>query len=66
MKYIYLGATMLLASGILAIIIDWKLAVIIFLAVQGNAIVQGANDKLNKRESEYYESDFYDDDIYKR
>jgi hypothetical protein len=47
MKYIYLGAIMLLASTILAITIDWKLAVIIFLAVQGNEIVQGANERIN-------------------
>lgn len=47
MKYIYLGASMLLLSTVLAVIYDWKLAVIIFLAVQGNEIVQHANDELN-------------------
>jgi hypothetical protein len=48
MRYIYLGAAMLLAAIILAVVLfNWKLAVILFLAVQGNEIVQRANDKLN-------------------
>jgi hypothetical protein len=47
MKYIYLGALMILAGTIFAIIVDWRLAVILFLIVQGNTIVQRANDKLN-------------------
>ena len=50
MRYIYLGATMLLVSTILALVFfGWKLAVIVFLAVQGNTIVQYHNDKLNKK-----------------
>ena len=47
MKYIYIGAVMLLASTIMSIIYDWRLTLIIFLAVQGNTIVQEANKRIN-------------------
>ena len=50
MKYIYLGALMLIVSTIMAIVFfDWRLAVIIIFAVQGNEIVQRANKKINKK-----------------
>jgi len=51
MKYIYLGATMLIVSTVLAwILFGWQMALIVFLAVQGNEIVQHHNSKLNKQE----------------
>ena len=49
MKYIYLGAFMLLVGTIFAIVVDWRLAAILFLVVQGNEIVQRANKKINKK-----------------
>ena len=49
MRYIYLGAFMLLVGTIFAIVVDWRLAVILFLVVQGNEIVQRANKKINKK-----------------
>lgn len=49
MRYIYLGALMLLTSTVLAVVFfGWKLALVIFLAVQGNEIVQRTNECLNK------------------
>lgn len=77
MKYLYLGALMLFVSTVLAIVFfGWKLALIIFLAVQGNEIVQHANDRLSNTNEYFndgvtpydkkYESDFYKDNIHKR
>ena len=40
---------MLLIGTIFAIVVDWRLAVILFLVVQGNEIVQRANKKINKK-----------------
>jgi hypothetical protein len=48
MKYIYLGALMLITSLVLTFIFfGWKLVLILVLAVQGNEIAQRANDDLN-------------------
>jgi uncharacterized membrane protein len=48
MKYLYVGALMLLASLVLALIFfGWKLALVLVLGVQGHAIVLRANDKIN-------------------
>lgn len=69
MKWIYIGGFMILIGTILAIVVDWRLAIILFLIVQGNTIVQHANDEINKKNHDDFddcESDFYDDDIYKR
>jgi uncharacterized membrane protein len=48
MKYLYVGALMLLASLVLALIFfGWKLTLVLVLGVQGHAIVLRANDKIN-------------------
>lgn len=52
MGYLYLGALMLLTSTVLAFIFfGWKLALIVFLAVQGNEIVQRTDFKLYRKET---------------
>lgn len=48
-KYVKIGGFMILVGTILAFVLyDWKLALILFLIVQGNEIAQGSNNKINK------------------
>jgi hypothetical protein len=49
MKYLYIGAIMLIIAVILAwVYYGFVMAIILVLAIQGNEIVQRANDKINK------------------
>ena len=49
MKWIIIGAIMLITSTVLSFIwFNWQLALIVFLAITGNNIVQIANQRITE------------------
>jgi uncharacterized membrane protein len=48
-KYVKIGGFMILVGTVLTFILyDWKLALILFLVIQGNEIAQRSNTKINE------------------